>query len=151
MKILIAEDDVVSRLFLQKLLQKLGHTVRACHDGVEAWAAYQEEDFPVVISDWMMPQMDGLDLCRRIRRLNRPDYCYFMMATARTAKADFLEAMDGGADDYLTKPLDKDEIEVRLRVAQRILSLIRHNGDANHQAYLDPGQAFPAGDYTTKH
>jgi DNA-binding response OmpR family regulator len=130
MRILIAEDDAVSRRFLELLLQRLGHTVKACEDGESAWQAYQTEDFRVLMSDWMMPGMDGLDLCRKIRRLNRPEYCYFIMSTAKTAKGDFIEAMNAGADDYVTKPLDKDEIEVRLRVAQRILTLMRLNGSS---------------------
>ena len=90
-------------------------------DGREAWEEYQETTYGVVISDWMMPEIDGLDLCKRIRSTKKRDYTYFIMLTARASKADFLEAMDGGADDYLTKPLETDEIRVRLRVAERIL------------------------------
>jgi DNA-binding response OmpR family regulator len=122
MKILIAEDDTISRFFLEKTLQKLGHSVTSCKDGGEAWKAYQAMDYPLIISDWMMPETDGLELCRRVRRQNRANYCYFMMLTARTSKTDFLEAMTAGADDYLTKPLDADEIEVRLRMAERIIA-----------------------------
>jgi len=128
MKILIAEDEPISRLFLEKTLQRLGYEVRACKDGGEAWEAYQKSDYHIVISDWMMPGTDGLELCRRIRQNSRPSYCYFMMLTMRASKADFLEAMDAGADDYLTKPLDADEIEVRLRVAERILAFQKSGG-----------------------
>ena len=123
MRILIAEDDTISRFFLEKTLQKLGHSVTSCKDGGEAWKAYMATDYPMIISDWMMPETDGLELCRRVRRQNRASYCYFMMLTARTSKTDFLEAMTAGADDYLTKPLDADEIEVRLRMAERMLVL----------------------------
>jgi DNA-binding response OmpR family regulator len=128
MKILIAEDEPISRLFLEKALQRLGYEVRACKDGSEAWDAYQKSTYPIVISDWMMPGTDGLELCRRIRQQSRPAYCYFLMLTMRASKADFLEAMDAGADDYLTKPLDADEIEVRLRVAERILAFQKFGG-----------------------
>jgi len=128
MRILIVEDDPVSRRFLEKILQNLGHDVTACTNGREAWEAYRQGNYPVVISDWMMPEIDGIELCRRVRAHVRPDYCFFIMLTAKTSKTDFLEAMDAGADDYLTKPLDRDEIEVRLRVTQRILRL--HNGQA---------------------
>ncbi|MGH9821758.1 MAG: response regulator transcription factor [Blastocatellia bacterium] len=124
MRVLIAEDDPISRAFLQKLLEKLGHTVTACVSGTDAWNAYKTEDFRLVVSDWMMPGMDGIELCRAIRKANRSTYCYFIMVTARTAKSDFVEAMNAGADDCLTKPLCPDEIAVRLIVAQRILALI---------------------------
>ena len=128
MKILIAEDEPISRLFLEKSLQRLGYEVQACKDGNEAWEAYLAADYRIIISDWMMPGTDGLELCRRIRGQARATYCYFMMLTMRTSKADFLEAMDAGADDYLTKPLDADEIEVRLRVAERILAFQKGGG-----------------------
>jgi len=122
MKILIAEDDTISRFFLEKTLKKFGYAVTACKDGSEAWEAYQQGDYPIVISDWMMPEMDGLELCRRIRATSRSASCYFMIVTARTSRCDFIEAMAIGADDYITKPLDSDEIEVRLRMAERILT-----------------------------
>ena len=123
MNILIAEDDLTSRKLLEKVLQKLGHEPFACEDGNAAWATYQERDFQIVISDWMMPGLDGLEFCRKIRDLKQPNYCYFILLTARTGKQNFIEAMDAGADDYLTKPLDVDELKVRLRVAERILAL----------------------------
>jgi DNA-binding response OmpR family regulator len=134
MKILIAEDDTISRFFLEKTLQKLGHMVTACKDGAEAWKAFQQGDYPMVISDWMMPETDGLELCRRIRRHSRSKECYFMMLTARTSKSDFIEAMAVGADDYITKPLDGDEIEVRLRMAERMLAVKRAQAGPLHRS-----------------
>jgi len=126
MKILIAEDDRVSRIFLEVLLKKLGHTVTACEHGSLALQAYQRAaDYRIVISDWMMPHMSGLDLCRAIRGLNRPDYCYFIMATSKARKADFLEAMSAGADDYILKPVGKDDLVARLVVAEKALTLMR--------------------------
>jgi len=124
MKILIAEDDTISRYFLEKTLQQMGHQVTAAKDGGEAWKAFLAGDYPMIISDWMMPEIDGIELCRRIRRQNK-SYSYFMMLTARTSKTDFLDAMTAGADDYLTKPLDADEIAVRIRMAERIIALKR--------------------------
>jgi CheY-like chemotaxis protein len=125
MKVLVAEDDPVSRRILEKLLTNQGCTTTICNDGRQAWEVYQEGDYRLIISDWMMPEIDGLELVRRIREINRPEYCYFVLLTAMTGKTNFLAAMDAGVDDYLTKPLDADEIKVRLRVARRILDLQR--------------------------
>jgi len=123
MKILIAEPDRISRDFLKRTLECLRYEVTPCESGEEAWQAYQTGDFGIVISDWAMAEMDGLELCRRIRNQNRPAYCYFIVVTSRKSKADSLVSMDAGADDYITKPLDAEEIEARLRVAERILVL----------------------------
>ncbi len=123
MKILVAEDDAVSRLILEKALQNWGHSVTACDSGAAAWALYRAGEFRVVISDWMMPEMDGPELCRKIRSLKRSDYTYVILLTAKTGKENFLEGMEAGADDYLTKPFDADELKVRLKVAERILTL----------------------------
>ena len=123
MKILVAEDDAVSRLILEKALQNWGHSVTACDSGAAAWALYRAGEFRVVISDWMMPEMAGPELCRKIRSLKRSDYTYVILLTAKTGKENFLEGMEAGADDYLTKPFDADELKVRLKVAERILTL----------------------------
>lgn len=123
MKILIAEDDAVSRLILERTLNGWGHSATSCDNGGAAWALYRVGDFRVVISDWMMPEMDGPELCRRIRSLKRTDYTYVILLTAKTGKESFLEGMEAGADDYLTKPFDADELKVRLKAAERILTL----------------------------
>jgi len=123
MNILIAEDDVVSRRILQKTLENLGHTITACENGEAAWAACQTGDFRLIVSDWMMPEMDGLQLCRKIRSVRRSEYVYIILLTAKTGKENFMEGMEAGADDYLTKPVDLDELKVRLNAAQRILGL----------------------------
>jgi phosphoserine phosphatase RsbU/P len=125
MRILITEDDPVSRRVLEKLLEKWGHQVSLCENGIQAWELYQSGDFRLLISDWMMPEMDGLELCRRIRSLKRKGYCYFILLTAKVGKGDLLEGMAAGADDYLTKPVNSEELKMRLEVAERILSLQR--------------------------
>jgi two-component system cell cycle response regulator len=123
MKILIAEDDMTSRLVLGATLKKLGHEVTATSDGQEAWDALDEEHFPLLISDWMMPDMDGLELCRLIRAAAGKQYTYIILLTALGGKGSYLDGMDAGADDFLTKPFDEDTLVARLRVADRILAL----------------------------
>jgi sigma-B regulation protein RsbU (phosphoserine phosphatase) len=123
MKVLIAEDEVVSRRLLQSYLQRWGHEVVAAQDGEEAWSLFQAGEFPVVISDWMMPKMDGLELIRRIRACHRPGYIYAILLTSRSHKEDLVEGMESGADDFLTKPFDRDELRVRLRAGQRVIEL----------------------------
>jgi CheY-like chemotaxis protein len=121
--ILIAEDDRVSRLLLAETLRNLGHSVVATGNGVEACAALQERHFPIVISDWIMPGCDGLELCRRVRSGGRDRYTYVMLLTAVGGKDNYLSAMNAGIDDFIAKPLEKEQLAARLRVAERILSL----------------------------
>ncbi len=123
MKILIAEDDMTSRLVLGATLKKLGHEVTATSDGRQAWDALHKEHFPLLISDWMMPDMDGLELCRLIRAEHHSQYTYIVLLTALGGKASYLDGMDAGADDFITKPFDEDQLVARLRVADRILAL----------------------------
>ena len=123
MKILIAEDDKISRLLLDTTLKKLGHDVIATENGRDAWGVFQQEHIPVIISDWMMPDIDGVGLCKMIRAENRTKYTYFIMLTALEGKGSYLVGMDAGADDFITKPFDKDQLTARLRVAERILQL----------------------------
>jgi len=123
MKILIAEDDTMSRLILKRTLEKLGHEVIAAEDGATAWALFQGQEVPVLITDRQMPGMDGLELCRRIRAQNRKKYTYIIIITGSDAAGGFLAAMDAGADDYTVKPFVEEQLAARLRVAQRILRL----------------------------
>src|SRR5947209_18364950 len=115
MKVLIADDDPVARRLLQSYVQKWGHEVVTARDGAEAWQLFEQETFPLVISDWIMPEMDGLELIRRIRSSVRPGYVYAILVTAKSQKQDLIQAMDAGADEFLSKPLDHDEFRVRLR------------------------------------
>ena len=122
MKILIAEDDRDSRELLCWILEKLGNQVVATENGKEAWEVFRRGRFRLVISDVLMPEIDGLELCRRIRKHKQSKYTYLIMITALIGKKDYLEGMDAGADDFVTKPFDPDELKARLRVAERIIS-----------------------------
>ena len=123
MKILIAEDDMVSGMVLATQLKKQNHEVIRAADGREAWYAYLRERPRVVLTDWMMPQMDGLELTRKIRSEERLHYAYVIMITALAGKDNYIEGMNAGADDFVTKPVDPAGLHARLRVAERILSL----------------------------
>jgi signal transduction histidine kinase len=126
MKILIADDDSVSRRLLQNYLQKWGYEVTAAQDGAEAWHLFEGGSFPMVITDWMMPELDGSGLIRRIRASSRPGYVYAILLTAKSEKEDLVAGMEAGADDFLTKPFDRDELRVRLRAGERIIRLEHH-------------------------
>ncbi len=124
MRILIAEDDLVSRRLLQSTLQKWGYQVVVANDGAQAWAILQTEDSPkLAILDWMMPGLDGPEVCRRLRNVTGGAYVYVILLTARTEKDDLITGMDAGADDYVTKPFYHHELKVRLRAGQRIIEL----------------------------
>ncbi len=122
MKILAVEDDAVARAVLNKALQRLGHDVVLAPDGEAAWQLVERDPVRVSVSDWMMPEVDGLELCRRIRRRAGVEYVYFILLTGRDATAENQRtAADAGVDDFLSKPLDVSELWTRLRVAERIL------------------------------
>jgi DNA-binding response OmpR family regulator len=123
MRILVAEDDPVSRRVLETALTKLGHEPVLTDNGRDAWDCYVRSDVRMVISDWMMPTMDGLELTRKIRARERATYSYVILLTAMSGKANYLQGMEAGADDFVTKPVDVEELAARLRVAERILSL----------------------------
>lgn len=124
MNILIAEDDRAAREILRATLSRFGHRLIITADGEEAWTALVSNSVQVIISDWMMPRMDGLQLCRKVRQRRRKDYIYFILLTARTGKEDYHLAMDNGVDDFLTKPLRQDDLIIRLRVAERLLGFV---------------------------
>ncbi len=127
MKILAVEDDAVSRAVLRQALRRLGHEAIEAADGEAAWELLQKnETVRVVVSDWMMPRADGLELCRRIRGRIGAEYTYFILLTSRDASEENQNsAADAGVDDFLTKPLDLPELWTRLRVAERILRYTR--------------------------
>jgi CheY-like chemotaxis protein len=123
MRILIAEDEPVSQRLLSRVLTSMGHEVVAASDGEEAWRAFKRQPFRVVVTDWMMPGTDGLELTRRIRAARAGDYTWIVMLTAMDFGSNFRRAMEDGVDDFLTKPLDHELLRVRLSVAERILRM----------------------------
>jgi len=123
--VLVAEDDPIFRHVLETWLTKWNYRVVAVDNGLEAWNLLQNVDAPhLLILDWMMPAVDGVELCRRLRsqRGGQP-YCYVLLVTARDNKEDVVAGLDAGADDYLTKPFDVEELRARLRAGERILQL----------------------------
>jgi sigma-B regulation protein RsbU (phosphoserine phosphatase) len=125
MKVLLAEDSPTSRHLVQRAVERLGHECRVAEDGLAAWEALQDFDPEVVISDWVMPGMDGEELCRRIRAAPDRHYVYFVMLTSLEDRAYVLRGMEAGADDYLTKPLEPHELQMRLIAASRVTALHR--------------------------
>jgi diguanylate cyclase (GGDEF)-like protein len=123
MNILIAEDDRVSALKLCRALERLGYSVCVVSDGAEAWRRVCDLGVGLVISDWEMPEMDGLELCARIRSQSDARYTYIILLTARDSRADRLVGLEAGADDFLTKPVDAGELVARLNIARRILAM----------------------------
>jgi sigma-B regulation protein RsbU (phosphoserine phosphatase) len=124
MKILIAEDDPVSRRLLEATLSKWGYEVTSTSDGAEAWEALAAPQSPkLAILDWMMPEMDGVEVCRRVR--SRPDQgpLHILLLTARGRKEDVIAGLGAGADDYITKPFDQEELRARVQVGVRIVEL----------------------------
>jgi sigma-B regulation protein RsbU (phosphoserine phosphatase) len=123
MRVLIAEDDPISRHLLQRTLEQWGYEVVAAPDGAEAWRLFGSADFPLVISDWVMPDVDGIELVRRIRSAARPGYVYTILLTAKSQKDEVVTGMAAGADDFIIKPFDRDELRARLRAGERIIRL----------------------------
>jgi len=123
MKILIVEDDAVSLKLLEAVLLREGHEVVTAADGRQAWEIFDREPVRAIISDWMMPEMDGLELCHRVRAREKTAYTYFILLTSIDANRDNVrKAMREGVDDFLNKPVDPEAIWARLQVAQRILN-----------------------------
>ena len=124
MKIQIVEDDPISRRILEVNLLEWGYDVVIASDGGEAWEIIQSPEAPsLVISDWMMPVMDGLELCRKIRQMEKSGYIYFIILTAKGRKEDVIEGLEAGADDFLTKPFDREELKYRVKIGERIIKL----------------------------
>ena len=121
--VLVVDDDAVSSAQLGALAKATGYDVKSAYNGREAWELLQLTRIPIVISDWYMPEMDGPELCRRIRSRVREPYVYFILVTARGGKQQYLAGMEAGADDFIAKPVDPDELRARLKVAERILGL----------------------------
>lgn len=130
MKVLIAEDDPVIRLLLEKSLTGWGYEVVSCEDGQQAWGVLQGQDAPkMAVVDWMMPGMDGVDLCRKIRNAEAQPYKYVILLTVKGRKDELLEGLEAGADDYIVKPFDPNELRVRIGGGARLVRLQEQLGE----------------------
>ncbi|MEI6125018.1 MAG: response regulator [Pseudomonadota bacterium] len=124
MRVLIAEDDIATRRLLETYLKKWGYEVIAASDGNKAWECLQLPDSPhLVILDWMMPGLDGIEICRRVRQMESGNLKHIILLTARGAKEDLVAGFEAGASDYITKRFDSDELRARIRVGARVVEL----------------------------
>lgn len=124
MKILIAEDDEVSRRILQLTLAAAGHEVVVTQNGEAAWAILEKDDSPALaILDWMMPDMDGLEVCRRVRQQEGVTPVYIILLTAKGSKADVVQGFEAGANDYILKPFNREELNARVQVGEMVVKL----------------------------
>jgi len=124
MRVLIAEDDPISRRLLEATLAKWGYEVIVTADGTQAWEALQRGEAPrLAILDWMMPGMDGVEVCRRVRAAPSPTPPYLILLTAKVRGEDTVAGLESGADDYITKPFDRDELRARVQVGVRMVGL----------------------------
>ena len=122
MKILLAEDDYTSRLMLQVIFEKWQYKVVTAENGSEAWEKINSRNgVQIAVLDWEMPKMDGLELCRKIRELDRNTPIYIIMLTGRDTTDDIVHGLDAGADDYITKPFNENELRARIQVAERMV------------------------------
>ena len=124
MKVLVAEDDKITRRLLEVLLAKWGYETTSVGDGGKAWDVLQQKNsFRLVVLDWMMPEMDGAEVCRKVRNNGHVDYKYILLLTAKSQKEDIIEGIRAGADDYLIKPFDRSELRARISIGKRIVEL----------------------------
>jgi two-component system cell cycle response regulator len=145
MRVLVADDETTTRLVVKAVVQRLGHECLVAHDGDRAWALLEEFPVDVLITDWMMPGLDGPELCRRIRARNANIYTYIILATILDERHDILAGMQAGADDYLIKPLDPFDVQTRLIAAERVTALHHQLSDARAELqYVNRGLAEQA-------
>lgn len=133
MQILVVDDDPVSRRLMQRIIEGFGHEVLVAEDGEAAWEVFQASRVRFLIVDWIMPKMDGIALCRKIRESAMSGYVYIILLTSKDKKDDIVEGLDAGANDYITKPFDRNELQVRVRAGERILSLERKLTEKNDE------------------
>lgn len=134
MRILIAEDDLISRMMLEGMLGQWGHEVTTVEDGAAAWQVLQAPDAPMLaLVDWMMPEMDGIEVCRKVKAVGSVNTPYLILITARQDSASIVKGLDAGADDYIRKPYDADELRARVNVGMRMLALQQALVDRVHK------------------
>ena len=134
--ILIVEDDPVSRRLLEATLTKAGYEVVTAENGYKALEIFEKRFFPIIVTDWMMPEMDGLSLTKTIRTKATSGYVFIFLLTAKSSKEDIITGLEAGADDYLTKPFNRGELMARLKTATRILELEESLKRANEEIRL---------------
>ncbi len=131
--VLLAEDQEISRKLTEKILRKAGISVTSVENGKKALELFKKQFFPIILSDWMMPEMDGLELCRAIRSTKSTGYVFIILLTARDSKEDIIAGLEAGADDYLAKPFNPGELNARIKTGMRILDLERSLKEANER------------------
>lgn len=129
--ILVAEDDPVARKILEKTLIKEGHEVVSVENGRKAFELFKERFFPIILTDWMMPEMDGIELCRAVRNHQASGYVFVIILTSKDSKNDIVTGLNSGADDYVNKPFNPPELKARIKTCMRILELERSLKEAN--------------------
>lgn len=149
--ILLVEDEPTARLMTARQLKRAGYDVESVGNGVEALARLKERFFPLLLTDWEMPEMDGLALCRAVRETELEGYVFTILLTARDGKACIIEGLQAGADDYLTKPVDDSELMARLSTGRRILKLERSLRAANRENLLLSITDALTGTYNRRH
>jgi sigma-B regulation protein RsbU (phosphoserine phosphatase) len=133
MKILLVDDDTVARRILSHLLRRQGHEVIEAADGQVAWDMLKQGGISFIVSDWVMPNVPGVELCRKIRAASLDHYIYIILCTSKGAKSDLIEGMDAGADDFLVKPVSPEELRVKVRAGERIVGLERSLAEKNRE------------------
>jgi len=124
MRVLIADDEAISRKILEDSLTKWGYEVLVTRDGNEAWDVLQRDDAPnLVVLDWVMPGLDGIEICKKLRASNSSNYVYIILLTAKSAREDIIKGLESGADDYVIKPFNSEELKYRIKIGQRIIEL----------------------------
>lgn len=123
MKILIADDDLISRRVIESAMKNGGYDYIMAHDGDEAWGHLQAPQVQIAVLDWIMPGLEGPEICRRLREQNRPTPVYVLLLTARRDKACVVEGLEAGANDYITKPFDESELRARVEVGRKVVEL----------------------------
>ncbi|MDP6506790.1 MAG: response regulator, partial [Planctomycetota bacterium] len=131
MRILIVDDDPLYRRILKRHVEKWGHEAVLAENGLEAWRIFQDERFPIVLTDWMMPEMAGPELIGRVREIETEEYVFIVLLTSKSEKEDIVDGMESGADDFLTKPVEPDELRVRLKAGQRVIELEHRVAERN--------------------
>jgi diguanylate cyclase (GGDEF)-like protein len=142
LQVLVVDDDQASRDALATAVRTLGHDCIVHADGAEAWQYFSTKGADVILADWRMPRLSGVELCRRVRSVGGPRYTYFVLVTALVDKPHFLQGMQAGADEYLSKPVDLDELQARLRAAERLLGRVSELGQRNDELRRETGQLY---------